>query len=194
MRIRGGQLKVLTKGQIKRIYLGILEILENVGVVFNEKNALKIFNDAGAVVDEKTRIVKIPQYLVEEAIRKTPRRFTVYARNSKYDVAMEDKVVWFEPMIGRKDVVDLNTGEKRPTSIEDARNLMKLVDALDNFNIASGSLAVPWTTSEELGMPKTIRRARAFLRVLDTLEKPVDMNKEYIEDPETEYCGCSRKK
>ncbi|MHA1838800.1 MAG: trimethylamine methyltransferase family protein [Candidatus Ranarchaeia archaeon] len=139
----GGQLKILSKDQLDQIHLGVLEVLREVGITVNEENARRILKDAGAYVDERTKNVRIPAHLVEEAIRKTPRRFTVHARNPNYSVRMGDRKVWFEPMIGRNFILDLSTGKKRPTNAEDAKNLMKLVDALDHYYIPHSPAMMP---------------------------------------------------
>ncbi len=43
--------------------------------------------------DKKTNIVKIPPYMVEEAIRSAPSRLLLAARNPKYDIILESNRV-----------------------------------------------------------------------------------------------------
>ncbi|MGQ4914675.1 MAG: trimethylamine methyltransferase family protein [Candidatus Asgardarchaeia archaeon] len=140
---KGGQLKILTKEQIEQIHIATLDILQNIGVFIQLDKARKILKDAGADVDEKTRIVRFPEYLVMEAVKKAPSRFTIYARNRKKTIKIEDKKVYFEPMIGRLNIIDLETGKRRRTNIEDVGNLIKIADAMENYQILHSGAMMP---------------------------------------------------
>ena len=59
--------KFVSKEEIKKIHENSLRILEEVGVVFENERAQKIFKDAGATVEDT--VVKIPAKLVEDALK-----------------------------------------------------------------------------------------------------------------------------
>jgi len=67
---KGGQLRVLTSDEVYEIHLAALEILDRVGVRVLEPKAFSILKEAGANVDQKERIARIPKYLVDEAVKK----------------------------------------------------------------------------------------------------------------------------
>lgn len=48
-----------------------------------------MLKDAGAEVEEKTHLVKIPPYIVEESIRNTPKYIHLYGRNPKFKLKLE---------------------------------------------------------------------------------------------------------
>ncbi len=141
--LKGGQLKILTKRQIYDIHQATMEILGRVGVRVYEPNALDLLVKAGAVLDEKTKSVLIPESLVKESIKKAPSKFTLHSREKKYKVKIERKRVYFGPMIGRKQILDLETGRPRPTNLDDVGNLVKLTDALENYRLIHSGAVMP---------------------------------------------------
>jgi trimethylamine--corrinoid protein Co-methyltransferase len=50
---------------------------------------MEIYEGAGAVVDRKTKVVKIPPLVVEEAIQSVPSQFIACGRTPKNDVVLE---------------------------------------------------------------------------------------------------------
>jgi trimethylamine--corrinoid protein Co-methyltransferase len=139
--IKGGQLKFLSQDQIHDIYLGALDILQNTGVRVRETSVLKTLKGAGCLIDGE--IVKMPTYLVDELIRKAPRRFTIYGRGPNTKVRMEDRRVHFQPMIGRLNILDTQTKKKRRTTLQDVANLIKIADALPNYHILHSGAVMP---------------------------------------------------
>ena len=87
--IRGGQLKVLDKNQVKDIHYASLDILEHTGVQIMSERALKLLDESGADVNYEKQLVRIPPHLCEEAVRKTPSRFTLYNRNPQIKYKFE---------------------------------------------------------------------------------------------------------
>lgn len=167
--VKGGQLKILSKEQIYDIHLATLNVLENVGVLIHEPKARKLLKDAGAYVDENKKLVKIPSYLVEECLRKTPKSFTLYARNPKYNVRIEDRKVYFGPMIGRLYILDLETGKKRRTTLEDVANLTKLASALEYYMLPHSGVMMPHIE----GVPDQVAHVYAYYISVKNSEKVV---------------------
>ena len=67
-----------SKDQLYRLHNASLEILERVGVVVYEPEALRLFREGGAYVKEN--LVRIPAHMVEEAIRSAPSRKVLTSR------------------------------------------------------------------------------------------------------------------
>jgi trimethylamine---corrinoid protein Co-methyltransferase len=156
---KGGQLKILSDEDVENIHLASLNVLEHVGVAIHNPDAFKLLKDAGAYADEKTKVVKIPEHLVMEAVRNTPSSFTLYARNPNNNVAIEDRKVYFGPIIGRINVIDLETGKKRRTTIQDAADLTRLASALEYYKLPHSAVQMP--TIE--GVPDSTVHAHAYL-------------------------------
>ena len=67
-------LKLFTDEELEEIHLATLEVLEQTGLSFDDDEALEILGGGGATIDKKTRIAKLPPYLVEDSIRSAPSK------------------------------------------------------------------------------------------------------------------------
>ncbi len=72
--------KIFTRRQVRRIHYATLEILERTGVKIESETALELLDGAGADISDPNR-VKIPAYLVEQAIRSAPKSIVLYTRD-----------------------------------------------------------------------------------------------------------------
>jgi len=134
MEVKGGQLKILSSDELYEIHLATLEILECIGVKILEPKALRILEEAGATVDIKKKIARIPKHLVEEAIKKAPSGFTLYGRDPNYKLKLQDKRVYFSMGGQSVNVLDLETGKQRASTLKDCENFFRLADALENVH------------------------------------------------------------
>lgn len=128
---KGGQLKVLTQDQIERINDATLEVLENVGVLVQEENALELLAKSGAEIDTKRQIVKIPPVLVKEAVKKAPNRIVLSGKTSEYDLELEGTNVYTFSGGSLVYVLDLEGRHRLPSS-NDLEDLTRLQDKLEN--------------------------------------------------------------
>jgi len=127
----------LRRKDLRRIHSSTLKVLEETGVRVDEENALKLLDDAGATVDFKRKIVKVPQSLIEELIKKARKCVRLCGRNPKHDLTLgEGKVHIMTSSTGIR-VLDMDTGEVRPSTKKDVEDSAKLADALENFHIYS---------------------------------------------------------
>ena len=78
-------LNMFTDDELWEVHLATLDVLWNVGVKVESKEAREIFAGIGCTVDEDSHIVKIPAFLVEDAINSTPPNYRAYARDPKND-------------------------------------------------------------------------------------------------------------
>jgi len=139
-------LQAFSNDELDDIHHATLEVLEKTGVFIANDEALDIFDGAGAKVDRKKKIVKIPPYLVEEAIRSAPSKILLAARDSKYDKVLEAGRVHFTNFSEGIQVIDPYTGERRSPVKTDLANAAKVVDYLDDIDVcekAVGSSDVP---------------------------------------------------
>lgn len=136
--IEGGNLRLLTKRDLHKIHEATIDILENVGVVIYEREALALLKDAGADVDCESGIVKIPGYLIEEAIKKSPSSVTLCGRNSKNDIILEGRKVYTAGGADGIYVIDPENNKLRLATLKDLQDLTRLQDALDNIHAIMG--------------------------------------------------------
>ena len=87
--------------------------------------------------------VRIPSYLVEEAIQSAPKTFTLYGREPKFKVTLEGRRVYYEPMIGRLNIFDMDTKTRRRTNLEDVGNLVRVADYLEHYTLLHSGAIMP---------------------------------------------------
>lgn len=120
----------LKKGEIYDVHMASIEILEKIGIRIFDEEALGVYKEAGGIVDHKDKRVKIPQYLVEEALKKAPSQVTLCGREPQCDIKIGDRRVHFTVCSEALSVTDLRTGSIRPATKQDLSDLTKLADAL----------------------------------------------------------------
>ena len=162
-------LKVIDDDQIQTIRETALELLNTTGVAIMEPRARRFFQDAGASVDEENKRVRMPPDFVMAALKNVPSRFTVHARLPENDIEVDYQRLHIEPMIGRINIIDLDTGERRRTNLEDVGNLIRVADAMENFHLLHSGAIMP---SIE-GVPLHASHAYGYLTSLRNTGKVV---------------------
>ncbi|MFW6135332.1 MAG: trimethylamine methyltransferase family protein, partial [Chloroflexota bacterium] len=108
------QLQVLSHDERAQVHERSLTILAETGVRVDTAQGRQILRDAGAEVDEGTRVVRLPRSLVEQALELAPRRFSLGARRPGRDLQMNGEdcalLVDGEALF----TVDRQTNERRP--------------------------------------------------------------------------------
>ena len=130
-------LQLLTNDQLSEIHASSMEVLERVGIVIEEDQALRILEGSGAIVDRDRRLARIPPYLVEEAIGKTPKSLILGARNPKFDLRIRRGSLHTRPASGYTQVLDSETGAFRKATTRDLKDATVLIDSLENISFAS---------------------------------------------------------
>jgi len=130
----GGKYGVLNEEQVAEIHQAALEVLQRVGLRVESEEFLKIYGEGGAEIDLKNRIVKIPPKLVEEALKVVPRRVVLYGRKPEYEMDLSNAKVYLGTGGAAVQVLDLETGEARPTTLKDQADIARLVENLENVH------------------------------------------------------------
>jgi trimethylamine--corrinoid protein Co-methyltransferase len=139
-------LPVFSTDELEEIHLATLEVLENTGIFVEDQEALALFGDAGAVVDPVKQMIKLPPYMVEEAIASAPSKLFLAGRNPKNDVVLETNRVGFTTFGEGIKVKDPYTGELRPSTKKDVEDTARLADAMSEIDVyerAVGAHEVP---------------------------------------------------
>jgi trimethylamine--corrinoid protein Co-methyltransferase len=132
--LSGGQYRPLSEEQVKTIHKASLSILEKTGFTFESglENVLDMLNNAGATVDrDKTRIY-FPGDLVIEQASKAPERVVLFSRDGQNDLDLTEHCVHLGTGGAAIRILDLETGEVRPSTLKDIYQLGRLVNKLDN--------------------------------------------------------------
>ncbi len=132
--------RLLTEEQIEEIHRASLEVLETIGVRLLHDEAVEMLRDAGCrVVDGN--IVQIPNWLVEESIRSAPSRITMYSQDGQEAMRLEGRNIHFGLGTDLISTQDLETGETRPTVLQDVVNASHVADYCEEIDfIASFGL------------------------------------------------------
>ena len=82
----GVRFNVFSQDQLEELFNGVLHLLQYTGLDVKHEEARDILKKAGAWVDGER--VRLPSYMVKDALRKAPRSFTLWARdgNPKHNI------------------------------------------------------------------------------------------------------------
>jgi len=128
-------LRVLSEDEKSQVHERTLKILAETGVKINTAKGRQYLKDAGAKVDENSKIVKFPRQLVEESLRLAPKKFTLGARRPGWDLTMNAGECSLMVDGEGVSVIDRQTGEIRPSTYKDWLEATRLIDAIDEFGV-----------------------------------------------------------
>ncbi len=127
---------VLSEDEIAAIHAKSLEVLADVGVRVLEPRASTLLQDAGVERDRETDRIRIPEALVREALRSTPKEWTWHARAPRHSLHVGGGGrTRLGPGSACTHIIDDATGERRPPTLRDAEDLVRLMDALEYVSI-----------------------------------------------------------
>jgi trimethylamine--corrinoid protein Co-methyltransferase len=133
--------RLLTEDQINEIHYASLEILETIGIRILHEEAIQLLCDAGCWVKDGN-IVLFPNWLVEECIRSAPSRITIYDRTGQEAMRLEGRNTYFGTGTDLISTVDLETGQARPSLMQDVVNAARVSDCCDDIDFIA-SFALP---------------------------------------------------
>ena len=127
---------MLSDDQIEAIHRQSMKVLELIGMDVLLPEARDILQKAGALVDGDR--VRIGRDIIEEALKTPPAEFTFHARNPAHNIRVGGKWIAFAPVGGPPNCSDLDKG-RRPGTLEDAGNFMKLSQFFNTVHTAGGA-------------------------------------------------------
>ncbi|MBN2569193.1 MAG: trimethylamine methyltransferase family protein [Deltaproteobacteria bacterium] len=133
----GGQYKPLTDEGIRKINQTVLNVFGEVGIEVRLAEAREMFRKAGAAVDETNCTVKISSGLLEELIGQAPSVVTLCGRseNGELDCEIGGNKVYMGTGGTALNVQDPGSNDSRRATLEDIKNMARLVDVLDNIHL-----------------------------------------------------------
>jgi len=148
----GGLIHLLSADEMALIHRSALQLLAEPGMRIDHLEALAALEAAGGRVDFDRRIVRFPPEMVETAIGRLRRDFSpapAAARSPRYPerVPMRYTAMYFSSMPRRiRPDFDANAGgfppfvydlegRRRPATLQDVRDSIRLADALDNIDL-----------------------------------------------------------
>lgn len=131
-------LSILTKKDAEELHSHAIELLSTVGIAFEDWDVAKILIDHGCLV--KDRRILIPEELVKESLRSVPKKFDLYDRDGKYIATLGEGAKIFNPGSAAIRILDYGARVSRPSTIEDLKKLVLVVDYLENIEAQSTAL------------------------------------------------------
>ncbi|MBA7712297.1 Glycine betaine methyltransferase [subsurface metagenome] len=126
------RLKVLDGQQALAIHTAALEILEKTGVKMEHPGALEMLVEAGGKVSNGDW-VKLPAYLVEEALSSAPKQIALYDQKGTKTMPLVNGNSFYGTGSDATFTLDLATGQRRRAVLKDVANFARLVDGLENM-------------------------------------------------------------
>ncbi len=158
------RLNFLSDRQVEQIHEAALAILAKTGVVFNNEQAVILFDQAGARVDD--RRVYLERDLVEHCLASAPARYTLRARNPANDVTIGGDSCAVMPGGGAPYVLDL-AGLRRPGTLADLENFARLSAMSPEVHVVARKAV------EAQDVPVASRHLECWRAVLTLTDKPV---------------------
>ncbi len=126
------QISILSRNEIELIHQKTLEILDSTGVSVLSEGALDVLESGGAKVNKKSKRALIPESLVKETVRKSPKSIRLCARNPRQDMQVPRAGPPFMATNGTAIYMpDSRTGKRRATTGKDLADFMRLCDAME---------------------------------------------------------------
>jgi trimethylamine--corrinoid protein Co-methyltransferase len=142
IRNRYAPLEVLTYEQVEQLHEAAMQIVEEIGIVFMDDEALDIWQAAGATVDRTSQRVKCDRGLLLELVARAPASFNWRARNPARDRIVGENYITFVPNGGVIFATDLDDG-RRPGTLEDYYNFLRINQMCNVLHYTGDQLVVP---------------------------------------------------
>lgn len=126
--------------ECEKIHQATLEILTRVGVDVHNEQARQILTDGGAEADGVR--VRIPSFMVAQALRTAPQSITLYDRTGKVAMRAGGYNTYYGGGSDCLNILDHRTGQRRKPLLKDAIEAATVMDALPEIDFVM-SLFLP---------------------------------------------------
>ncbi len=132
--------RLFSPQQLQMLHQASLEILRRTGVNVRDSQAVQLLQDAGCSVQGER--VRFPAGVVEQALNQAPSRVVLCSRDGAPALHLEGSRTYFGTGSDLPFTRDVDSGERRPSLLNDVRNTARLVDALPNLDFVM-SMGLP---------------------------------------------------
>ncbi len=155
--------RLLSAENIEKIHNTSMWILENVGMSIMDKQALALWDEAGAKVDHRAQQVWLDRDMVLELVSKAPSQFTYHSRNPAYNFTIGGNHIAFTANSGMPFVTDLDRG-RRNGSLADFEAFAQLAHTIPFFQLTGGTFCEPQDIAPSL---RHLERMRVLVNTTD---------------------------
>ncbi len=157
-------IEILSADQVEAIIQSALFVLESNGMRFLEPGSRDLMRREGAECSEDDMMVKIDRDLVREKLSHAPSTFALRARNPERNLHIGGSHIVFNSVGGPAFCSDLDRG-RRPGTLEDMRDYLKLVQSLNIIHQEGGGCFEP------MDLPAETRHLDLYLAQWQLLDK-----------------------
>ena len=126
--IKAARFEVLSQQDVQRIHTASIDVLSTVGIKVDYGTARDLFRQAGAEVDDEACCVRIPEELIRRALHTAPSHFTLYGGDPGFRMEVGSGEVHFAGLGTPTDILDTQTGERRPSTMADVVRHIQLIN------------------------------------------------------------------
>ncbi|MFW9915288.1 MAG: trimethylamine methyltransferase family protein [Candidatus Thorarchaeota archaeon] len=130
-------LSLLSDDTLEEIVVIAFQVLENIGIEFENPNAVAILEEKGIPFEEGR--AKIPEDIVRACIKQAPSKFHLFDRDGNLAARLERDEVCFDPGSAALNILDSDGTIRKPVT-EDLVKFSRLVNELPNFGAQSTGL------------------------------------------------------
>ncbi|NHK31310.1 MAG: hypothetical protein FK730_08155 [Asgard group archaeon] len=124
----------------KKVVSEAFEILDEIGVYIENKEAIDILNQAGIKTDSKDNRTKLPADIIKKALETAPSIISLYDRDGKEVTKLGENNICFDPGSAALNVLDPETNEIRLGVTKDYIEFTKIVEQLEHIHAQSTSI------------------------------------------------------
>lgn len=200
-----GPIRVLSMNEMDLIHHSALRVLAEVGMRIEHEEALNALEAVGCDVDSNRKEVKFPSAVVENAISRLRKDFSPSNANGEHTCTGESEEIptgrYAQPVPMRYTAMyftsmprcvhqnfDVNTGgfppfvydlegRRRPSTLQDVRDSVRLADALDNIDL----IGLPCSANE---VPAALRPVTMTAELVKLTGKPGGIEAWSVKDVE----------
>jgi len=129
------RMSVLSEEEIRAIHEASVDILDRCGVELGSNRLLSLLKGKGLTVDDDARVVRFPRGSIEDAVSTAPASFEMFDREGAAAFLLGDGATRVAAGHNAVFWVDSDTGETRPSTVEDVEHFARLCEGLDGIDM-----------------------------------------------------------
>jgi trimethylamine--corrinoid protein Co-methyltransferase len=134
------KLEFLSRETVDRAIDEAYELIWDPGVRVHYDEALQLLADAGATVDTKSRVAKIPRALAEKAVQTAPGSFYLYDLAGNPTVHYGGDDVHYDPGSAAIEIIDHGANQSRTPVTADCLQFVALAEMLPQMDALATSI------------------------------------------------------
>jgi trimethylamine--corrinoid protein Co-methyltransferase len=168
-------LELLHEDELRQIEETALRILDEVGIALEHDRAREMLHGLGCRVEGHR--VYIPPHVVQWTLQNVTPHREEYTPDGKLTFRFGDGAIRFHNSGGPPFVIDLETGERRPATMQDVGDITRLLDALEHVDVITplfGPQDVPAEIMELAATAAMLKHTRKPVSAA-AVENPADV-------------------